>query len=188
MKLFRMKDWNLTVDEECWGLEPFKKILERDKSKEKETAFAEVLFVWYWADVKSDYLLMKEPERLEELKKDIPGLSKTWKKDKVVDEAIVLYKKLSRTILQDLYVKALDSAQAVGDYLQNTEKLLYERDKADRPVTKISDITRGLKDVKIIMKDLKLAEKEVIKEIEDNEGKLKGSKSFATFEDGLSLD
>lgn len=183
-----MKDWVLTVDEEVWGLRPFKKILERDKSKEKELANAEVLFIWYWCDVKSDYLLMKESDRLKELIKDIPALPKNWKKDKVIDEAIELYKKLSRTILQDLYIKALKSAQDVGDYLQNTKALLYERDKADRPVTKIADITRGLKDVKIIMKDLKLAEKEVIKEIEDNEGRQKGSKSFATFEDGLSID
>ena len=188
MKLFKMKDWQLSVDEEVWGLLPFKKILERDKSKEKEIAFAEILFIWYWCDVKSDYLLMKENDRFKELIKDIPGLPKNWKKDKVIDEAIELYKKLSRTIIQDLYIKALQSAQDVGNYLANTKELLNERDLKGTPVTKLPDITRGLKDVKIIMKDLKLAEKEVIKDIEDNEGKQKGSKSFATFEDGLSID
>jgi hypothetical protein len=186
MKLFKMKDWKLTVDEELWGLKPFKALLDRDKTKEKEVANAELLFIWYWADVKSDYLLLNEKDRLIELKKDITALPKNWTKDKLIDEAVVLYKKLSRTILQDLYQKALQSAKDVGDYLENTKALLYERDKADRPVTKISDITRGLKDVKIIMKDLKAAEKEVIKETEDNENKTKGSKSFALFEDGLN--
>lgn len=185
MKLFKMKNWQLTVSEEVWGLSPFKKLLDRDKSKEKQVANAEVLFIWYWCDIKSNYLLMNEKDRLEELKKDIPGLPKKWKKDEYIDECIDLYKKLSTTILQELYQKALQSAKDVGDYLENTKALLYERDKQERPVTKISDITRGLKDVKIIMKDLKAAEKEVIKETEDNEGKQKGAKSFALFEDGL---
>lgn len=180
-----MKNWVLTVHEELWGLTPFKKLLERDKTKEKTVANAEVLFIWYWTDIKSDYLLMNEKDRLEELKKDIPGLPKGWKKDKLIDEAIDLYEKLSTTILQELYKKALKSAKEVGDYLENTKALLYERDKQDKPVTKISDITRGLKDIKIIMKDLKAAEKEVIKETEDNEGKTKGAKSFNLFEDGL---
>lgn len=185
MKLFKMKNWVLTVDEEVWGLSPFKKILKRDKTKEKEIANAEVLFIWYWADIKSDYLLMNEKDRLVELKKDIPALPDDWEKDEVIDEAIELYKKLSTTILRELYMKALQAAKDVGEYLENTKELLYERDKSDRPVTKISDITRGLKDIKVIMRDLKAAEKEVIKETEDNEGKKSGSKSFALFEDGL---
>lgn len=180
-----MKNWVLTVDEELWGLEPFKKLLDRDKSKEKEVANAEVLFIWYWTDIKSDYLLMNEKDRLVELKKDISALPKNWEKDELIDECIELYKKLSRTVLQELYYKALQAAKDVGDYLENTKALLYERDKQDKPVTKIADITRGLKDVKIIMKDLKAAEKEVIKEAEDNENKTKGSKSFALFEDGF---
>ena len=180
-----MKNWVLTVDEEVWGLSPFKKLLERDKSKDKEVANAEVLFIWYWTDVKSDYLLMDETDRLVELKKDIPGLPKNWKKDKVVDEAIELYTKLSSTILQKLYRDAVKSAEEVGNYLRNTKALLHERDKMERPVTKVGDITKGLKDVKIIMKDLKAAEKELIKETESNEGKNKGAKSFALFEDGL---
>lgn len=188
MKLFEMKDWNLTVEEEVWGLSPFKKILERDKTKDKVVANAEVLFIWYWTDIKSDYLLMDDKSRLIELKKDISGLPKNWKKDKVIDEAIMLYEKLSSTILQELYRKALKSAKDVGNYLENTEALLHERDKMERPVTKIADITRGLKDIKIIMRDLKAAEKEVIKETQDLENKTKGSRSFALFEDGLSFD
>lgn len=180
-----MKNWVLTVDEQLWALNPFDKILKRDKTKEKVVANAEVMFIWYWADVKSDYLMIPEKNRIVELKKDLTSLPEKWEKDELIDEAIKVYKKLSRTVIQDLYQKALQSAMDVGDYLENTKALLNERDLRGIPVTRLPDITRGLKDVKSIMQDLKAAEKEVIKETDDNEGKLKGSKSFAMFEDGF---
>jgi hypothetical protein len=95
------------------------------------------------------------------------------------------YKEYSVTVLQQLYKQSVKAAQEVGNYLENTRELLHERDNAGRPVIKVSDITRGLKDVKIIMKDLRAAEKEVIKETKDNEGRSKGSRQFNTFEEGL---
>lgn len=183
-----MKDWVLHISEEVWGLSPFKKILKRDKSKDKEVANAEMLFIWYWCDIKSNYIMMPEEERLKELKKDIPSLPPKWTKDNVIEEAISFYKKNSETVLQKLYKNAIQSAIDVGNYLENTDALLKERDSQGKVITKISDITRGLKDVKIIMRDLKAAEKEVIKEQEDNDGKTKGSKSFNIFEQGLEID
>lgn len=185
MKLFQIKDWTLHVAEEVWGLSAFEALLKRDKTKGKTRANAELLFVYYWCDVKSDYLTMKEDVRLQELKNDIAGLGPKWKKDKLVDDAIELYKKVSQTVIEKLYLQSLQSATDVGNYLENTAALLAERDLRGIPITKVADITRGLKDVKIIMKDLKAAEKEVIKEKEDNENKKKGAKSFNVFEDGF---
>lgn len=188
MKLFTMKDWVLHTSEEVWGLSPFKKILSRDKTKDKEVANAEMLFIWYWCDIKSNYIMMPEIDREKELKKDIHGLPSKWKKDSIIEEAIEFYKKNSESVLQKLYKNAVQSAIDVGNYLENTDALLKERDMQGKVITKISDITRGLKDVKIIMRDLKAAEKEVIKEQEDNDGKTKGSRNFNTFEDGITID
>jgi len=52
-----MKDFNLQVAPELWGLLPFKVILKRDKSRGKEQAFKEVLFIYYYTDVRSDYFM-----------------------------------------------------------------------------------------------------------------------------------
>lgn len=184
MKLFIMKDWNLTVSEEAWGLGPFNKILKRDKTKNKDRANAEMLFIWFFCDIKSNYLLMSPKDREEELKKDIVGLPKNWKKDKVVDDAIAFYLKFD-TVIERLYKQSLQSAYSVGNYLANTDALLAERDNRGMPTIKVADITRGLKDIKVIIKELKNTEKEVIKEQEDNDNKTKGSKKFSLFEDGL---
>ena len=184
MKLFTMKGWELTVAEEAYGLSPFKKILDRDKSKDKSRALAEILFVWFWCDIKSNYLIMDEKERFEELKKDVANLPKDFKIDDVIQEAIDLYTK-HETVIEKLHRQSLTSASEVGNYLENTKALLSERDNSGKPVMKVADITRGLKDVKFIMKELKLTEKEVIKEQESSEDKKKGSRSMNMFEDGI---
>lgn len=184
MKLFEMKNWTLSVSEEAWGLSPFKKILERDTSKDKSQALAEMLFIWFWADIKSDYIIMDYDTRFKELKADIPNLPKNFKIDKVIQEGIDCYNK-HKTVIESLFEKSLSSAIEVGNYLENTKALLAERDGRGVPVTKIADITRGLKDIKFIIKDLKDTEKQVIKERQDSEGKEKGSQKMNMFEDGL---
>ena len=128
---------------------------------------------------------MKEGLRTEELKKDIPGLGDKWKVDELVQEAIALYRKLSQTVIEKLYLQSLKSASDIGDYLENTGILLAERDRHGKPVTDISKITMAVQKVPKLMSDLKSAYKEVVKEQEDNENKKKGSKKFNTFEDGF---
>lgn len=184
MKVFTMKGWNLTVSEEAWGLAPFNALLKRDKSKNKDRANAEMLFIWFYCDTKSSYLLLGDKEKEEEIKKDIIGLPPKWKKDALIDTAIAFYLGFD-TVIEHLYKQSLQSAYAVGNYLGHTAELLAERDAQGKVITKVADITRGLKDIKIIIKELKATEKEVIKEQEDNVGKTKGSKKFSMFEDGL---
>jgi len=184
MKLFKIEKWQLVVSEEAWGLLPFKVILDRDKSKDKEQAIKEMLFVYYFADVKSNYLHMDETDRTEEIKKDI-GLDSDWQVDVEVATAIDFYRNRSESVIEQLYTKSLKAASDIGDYLANTKALLYERDNNGRPVNDISKITNAVQKVPKLMADLKSAYKEVVKEQEDNENKTKGARQFNTFEEGF---
>ena len=186
MKLFNLKGWELTVAEEAWGLSPFSKMLKRDKSKDKQKALKEALFIYFWCDVRSNYIHMTDENKLTEIKKDI-GLSDSWKLDSVIEEAIELYDRVSTSVIEKLYVQSLKSAQAIGDYLENAADLLKERDNNGRPVNDISKITTAVQRVPKLMRDLKDAYKEVVKEQEDNDNKQKGSRKFNTFEDGIDI-
>lgn len=186
MKLFSLKGWNLTVSEEAWGLVPFKKILERDTTKEKENALREMLFVYFFCDIRSNYLHMDEETRVKEIKHDI-GLPDDWEYDEVMREATDYYTHISKSVIQQLYEDTLMSARAIGAYLRDTEVLLKERDAQGKPVYDITKITNANEKVPKLMANLKAAYKEVIKEMEDTENKKKGSKSFNTFEDGLTI-
>lgn len=182
MKLFIMKDWELQVSEEAWGLIPFKNILKKDKSKSKSMALKEMLYIYFFVDIKSDYLINNPDDRKIEIKKDI-GLPESWEPDEFVLEGIKFYSSFS-SITEILYKKAVTGANAVGDYLEKADELLEERDNGGRLIYKTSDITRALKDVKTIMRDLKDAEREVIKEKEDS-NKKSGSRQHNIFEHGI---
>lgn len=185
MKLFEMKDYVLNVSEEAWGLLPFKAILKRDKNRNKETAFKEILFIYYYIDIKSDYMYIVEDDvRKKEIIKDI-GLPVDWKIDNTIQEAIDFYKKMSITPTAKLYKSALKAADDIAKYLEKTSILLEERTDKGGIVTPLSTVTASLKAVPVIMKDLKAAYKELIAEQKELEGRTKGSKTLNVFEDGL---
>lgn len=182
MKLFSLKNWNLHVEPETWGISAFKKLLDADKSKEKTTAMKELLYVYLFCDIKSDFMIIPEEQRGESIKSEI-GLPNKWKHGKNIDEAIRVYKEYSQTVIQRLYQQALKAGQDVGNYLEYTDKLLAERDDRGKPVTDINKIVGSLKQLPGLMRDLKAAYKEVVQEQEDMEGKKKGSRTMNTFED-----
>lgn len=186
MKLFSMKNWNLQVEEEAWGISAFKALLDRDKSKEKETAMKEMLYVYLFCDVKSDFNILPEEERGPAIQSEI-NLPEKWKHDDKIEEAIRVYKDYSQTTIQRLYQQSLKSAQDIGNYLELTDKLLAERDDRGKPVTDISKITASLQRIPKLMADLKAAYKEVVKEQDDLEGKKKGSRTMNTLEDGIRI-
>ena len=183
MKLFEMKNWQLHVNDIAWAYLPFKKLLTRDKTKDKGKALKEMLFIWHYCDIKSDYMHLTDlPTRVEEIKKDI-DLPKIWKIDKDMKVAIDFYEKNSVTVIERLYRQTLAAADAIGDYLANSKTLLAERDMQGKVVTDIAKITTAAGRVPKLMSDLKSAYREVIKEQEDRDGRSKGSKKFNVFED-----
>lgn len=178
----------LTVTPETWGYIPFKKLLDRDKSEDKSDSLMEMLFIYQYASVGSDYEFIRDnKEREDTIKRDI-GLPKKWKIDKPLQTAIDFFTERSRTALTDLYYASLNAVNAISDYLNNTEELLQERDKGNRPVHKIQDITSALKSVKVIMRDIKDAYKEVVKESKEIGDKNVGKQEFNTFEEGLDFE
>lgn len=187
MKLFEMKEYELHVEPTAWGLLPFKAILKRDKSRHKETAFKEMLFIYYYTDIRSDYVYQVDNDvRCREIKKDI-GLPLEWKIDDVMKDAIKFYDSRSLSPIAKLYKSSLKAADDISKYLEKTDELLDERTNNGGTVTTLAVITSSLKSVPIIMRDLKAAYKEVLSEQKEMEGRTKGSKTLNPFEEGLDF-
>ena len=187
MNGFTLRDYVLTVEDNMWGLIPFKKILKRDKSRDKDRALKEMLFIYYYSDIKSDYLIIDSKFRIEEIKKDI-GLPEDWRIDSVLQEAIDFYEERSLTVVGKLYKNALAAANDISEYLTKTKELLEERDERGKPVTTLTTIVGGISKIKTVMQDLKAAEKELIKERIETEGRMKGQQAFGLFENGLNYE
>lgn len=185
MKLFEMKNYNLQVEESVWGLLPFKVLLKRDKTRQKEIANKEMLFIYFYTDVRSDYVYITDDKtRAAEIKKDI-GLPEDWKIDKAIQEAIDFYDSKSVTPIANLYKSSLKAANDISNYLKSTDELLQERTDKGTVVTTLAVITSSLKQVPGIMRDLKAAYKEVVAEQKEMEGRTKGSRTLGMFEDGF---
>lgn len=187
MNGFILKEGSLTVEDQLWGLLPFKKILKSDKSRDKDKAIKEMLFIYYYCDIKSDYLIMEPKTRINEIKKDI-GLNDDWKIDSRMQEAIDFYEARSLTVIGKLYKNALKAANDVSEYLTLTGELLAERDNNGKPVNTITTIVGGISKIKTVMQDLKAAEKELIKEQVETEGRMKGKQEMGLYEQGLSFE
>lgn len=187
MNLFNLKDYTLSVQDEAWSLTPFKKILKRDKSRDKDKATKEMLFIYYYCDIKSDYLIIEPSSRILEIVKDI-NLPSDWKVDSVMQEAMDFYEDKSLTVIGKLYRNALMAANDISEYLTKTKQLLEERDERGKPVTTLTTIVGGISKIKTVMQDLKAAEKELIKERIETEGKMKGQQTMGMFEGGLNID
>jgi hypothetical protein len=187
MNGFTLRDGVLTVDDNLWGLEPFKKILKRDKSRTKDLALKEMLFIYYYTDIKSDYLIIDSKFRTEEIIKDLQ-LPDNWKIDSIMQDAINFYEERSLTVIGKLYKNALLAANDISEYLTKTKELLEERDDRNKPVTTLTTIVGGISKIKVVMQDLKAAEKELIKEKIETEGRMKGQQQMGMFESGLTID
>ena len=188
MKLFEYTNYKLKISDEALTLKVFKDLHDRDKTKDKEIAFKELAFIYHMCDIKSDFLIINnEKERADEVCVQV-GLPENWIADEKVLLAMDLYKERTISPTMRIYLDALKGALDTTAYLSNAGVLLRERNtNTNMPVIKPNDITASLDKVSKIIKDLKLAEKEVIKEQKDTEGRQKGSQTFNIYEEGLNI-
>ena len=185
---FDKGNYSVTYSPLFLTLSPFKKIIDRDKTKSKETAIKELSFIAFFADIRSDYMyIVSDEERAAELVKDLE-LPKDWKVDNTIKQAIEFYTSRSTTVNSSIYKSACKAAIDISNYLNKTDVLLDERDENGKVVTDISKITSALEKVPKIMANLNSAHTELIKEQKITEGRTKGSKTFNMFEDGLDED
>jgi len=186
MKLleFDRSSYEVRLTEEVTLLEPFARILRRDKSKDKSLAIKEISFLYFYSDITSPYQgIIDNNDRYLEIAKDI-DLPKSWKIDKVIQDAIDFYKQRSKTAIHTLYDAAMVAVSAVNDTLKNAKNLIEE---ADDKIGATQKILATIEKVPKVMANLRDAEKELIRQIEDKEGKKIGSKTFNTFEELDSL-
>ena len=188
MKLFEFNKTQFTVHitEEVIFLKPLKDVFDKDKSEDKSKALSELSYIWFFADIKSPYqYILDEKERSDEILKDIYGLPKGWKPDKKVTEAILFYKSIDKSALRNIYDGAKSAADAVNDVFKNAKAYIAA---SDNPIDAAKKVIEGLKGLPAVMDSLDAAEKRLIREVEEKEGRKKGSKELSMFEDGLKFD
>lgn len=179
MKLVKYEGYNLTIEPEMLLLKPFKKIWNRDRSKNKDRALQELGYIYFMEDPRSDYqIYIDEKVRSKEIIQGEGILD--WKPDSVIEEARKFYasfKSTSALLLEDTRVMIEGYRKKIKEITLNME---------DMEVKDIKDIGVIIKQIPILIKDLDAAEKAISSEIM-KEDKIKGSQEKAMFEDLINV-
>lgn len=178
MKLLKFEGYKVVIEPELLTLKPFKQIWQRDRTINKDKALAEIAFIYFMTDPRSDYqYLVDDNERMEAIKEG-EGLPPKWQPDKVVTEAMDFYmsfKPISALLLED-------TRFMVDKY----RKRLKAQEFDDLEIKDLKEVGALIKQIPPLVKDLDEAEKALNSEMKSS-GKMRGSGEKTIFEDDLTL-
>lgn len=181
MKLFKYEGYEVTVAPEALVFKQFRKLWERDKSKEKEKAMLELGFLYFFCDPRSDYQYIVDDEARMKAVIEGLGFPKDWKLDAAMNDAVTLYRSFE-TPAAILLKAAREGVDKIQKMLRDID--LTETDEKGKPVVSIKDYMAVLKMVPEVAAMLQKAEK-TINEEEEELGQAKGSIEKTLFDDGL---
>lgn len=181
MKLVRIDNYKLVIEDELLLLTPFKNLYKADKTKDKSKFMDFLTIIYFVYDPRSDYsYIVNEDERLKEVCESngfkIPKFTKEEK------GCIELYKQLTTTISSVLLKSTKTAISKVSDFLDNID--MYATDDKGKPLYTINSVTSAIKQIPSLAKEVMETEKLVNKEIQE-QGRARGGNTRKLFEDGF---
>lgn len=165
----------LDFNPEALKIKEFSKIIKRDRSVSKSVAQAELAFVWFFCDFRSDFLqIIDEDERKKEIISSVDGLPKDWQPDSTVMDAVDRYILLSRTVTSRMLDDAREILDNMSKYAKDASKNLGEYD--------ITKIQKFVSDLPKMIDTLNSLEEKVLRE-KDSSTSHRGSQEKALMED-----
>ena len=179
IKLFKRDGYEIKVEPEALLLKPFKKIWNRDRSKDKNRAMQELGFIYFVCDPRSDYQYLVDLDTRMESVKQGEGLPNDWTPDQTVKEAMEFYssfKPTSALLLEDTRF-AVDKLRKL---LREID--LNQTDDKGKPIYTLNTVTATIKQVPSLVRDLDEAERSIAKEIAQSD-KARGAQTKSIYED-----
>lgn len=182
MKLFRYEDYKVTISEEALALKPFKLIWNRDRSLNKEKAISELAYIYFMEDPASDYQYIVDRDDRSDAIIEGEGLGNKWKPDKLVNDAMQFYSSFKTTS-----ALILEDTRKVAENLRKALPTLdiTEEDDKGRPKHTIASITKAIRELNVLVKELAETERVIAKEMAEANGRVRGQKRKTILEDGV---
>jgi hypothetical protein len=166
MKIFTMDNdtFEISLDPEVLLIKEFKAIVDRDKTKGKIVSMAELSYIWFFADFRSDFgQIIDEKERTSDIMDAIVGLPKNWSPDDLVRAAIERYRKLSESVASRLLIDAMSTVNNLSKYAKEASSELSKMD-GEKPAHDVSKILAFIDKLPNTLSTIKKLEEEVIRE------------------------
>ena len=174
--MFILKNNEPTVEPKMLHVPEFRKIWERDRSKNKKQANKELAFIYFMADYKSEYNAYGL-EKEDMIASDIMGDPK-YEADDLIIEAIGVYEKMQETYSMR-YVKS--NRKIVDSIIRFYEDNLYSPGKKNFEAAALDKLVSSLAKFEKTMESIEKWEKKV--QAEEESMQIRGGGKVGVFED-----
>lgn len=163
IKLIILENELPTFGPEVRSMEVFRRIIHKDKDRNKATALKEMAFIYFMVDPRSSYVESRRDidERILKVKK-VVGLPADWTIDAAVEAGLKAY---YEELKEDFDIQYLDAAigavSKTKDYLANVD--YGARDVKGALIYKPAEVIKAVKDSSGVMESLKLLREKVFK-------------------------
>jgi len=181
-----MKSNVLSFSPQAMALKPFKELWQRDKTKAKERALAELSYIWFMEEINSPFFnLRDDKERSKEIVAVLAGLGPRWRPDKLVESARVFYVNCNRTISEDMLKNTMALLVKTNTFLSNVDPSETYKDKNGFIQFKydFKKVIDAAKAIPGLLESLKKTKDLVMWDREENAG-MRGSLEKNILEDG----
>jgi hypothetical protein len=169
MRLFDIDKGRVQINPAALWIPEFKKLWNRDKTKEKIRATNEIAYIVFMYDFTSPYRDYSEQDREKKVLRDCFPDEPNWKADKDIEKAIKRFKEFQETANSRLLKAAKIAADKLTEYFREVDS------------SAASEIVRNLKELGTVVKSLDILEKQVQKEqVESNA--IRGGQEVGLFE------
>lgn len=179
MKFFRIEDNKLVVEPEVLTVDVFTQIWKRDKTKGKDNALKDFIYIFYMGSFDSPIFFLPEDKRKDEVMKYYIKDDK-YKADALVVEGISTLKAVNTTpamlLLQDSYILV----DKLRGYFTSVD--FKELDDNGKPIYSAKDAMASLANVGKVLESLNKLKETIHKEISEA-SRTKGGGTTGEFED-----
>lgn len=184
MRLIKYDNYQIKIEDELLLLKPFRAVFNADRTQNKDKFLNFLSIIYFTYDPRSDYSYIVDEElRLKEVC-DSNGIP-VPKFNKQEMECISLYKKLTTTISTELLKSTKIAVDKVRQFLEDLD--LAAADDKGKLLYPINTVTAAIKQVPQLAKEVREAERIVVKEIEEQSRARGGNDNKKIFEDGIHL-
>jgi len=183
MEVFEIKNDQVAFSPQALVLKPFRVLWDRDKTKGKLKAIAELAALYFYVDYKSDFSeMLDKEEKLSLIKSVIVGMDPKWEPDKIFEDACDFYKSRQETHATLLLEDARCAIQSVRTFLREID---MSEEVGGRPKHDVKKVIDSLGQLHKVTESLFELETQVKKQIQQKEDTMRGGKEKALFEDGI---
>ena len=184
MKLIRYEDYQIKLADEAFLVKPIRRLWHQDRSNQKEQFWRQMSYLYFVVSPASSYSYILDPEERAKAVIEQEGLPADFRPSELLLEAMQVYRKLTITPSQKLLEASLKAADTVSKFLSDPD-ILNKTDDKGRPLYQISSVTAALKNVEGIVNSLQTLQKKVEAELEEENGKARGTQELTLGDVGL---